>query len=115
MRRIYRHIKLYEKEILELKEQGVTLPKIEKRYGFTYEQVHNFISRYNRNQRKLASGIAIKPKGILRKDENELPPSIQQLSKLTQLQYEIASKDRYAKRLEIENELKNEVGISLKS
>ena len=31
--------------------------------------------------------------------------SIQQLSKLTQLQYELASKDRYIKRLEMENEL----------
>ena len=105
MPRSYRHIKLYEKEILELKEQGVTLREIGKRYGFTYEQVHDFISRYNRNQRKIASGILIKPKGRPRKDGNELPPSIQQLSKYTQMQYELASKERYIKRLEMENEL----------
>ena len=37
-------------------------------YGFTYEQVHNFISRYNINQRKLAAGIALKRKGRPPKD-----------------------------------------------
>lgn len=41
----------------------------------------------------------------LKKDGTELPPSIQQLSKLTQLQYELASKERYIKRLKMENEL----------
>ena len=105
MPRSYRHIKQYEKEILELKRQGITLREIGKRYGFTYEQVHDFISRYNRNQRKIMAGIPLKPKGRPRKNGNELPPSIQQLSKLTQLQYELASKERQIKRLEMENEL----------
>ncbi len=105
MPRSYRHIQQYEKEILELKEEGITLREIGKRCGFTYEQVHDFISRYNRKQRKIASGIPIKPKGRPRKDGTGLPPSIQQLSKLTQLQYELAMKDRHIKQLEMENEL----------
>ena len=57
------------------------------------------------NQRKLEAGITIKPKGRPRKDGNVLPPSIQQLSKLTQLQYELARKERELKRLEMENKL----------
>ena len=63
MPRGYRHIKEYEKEILELKEQGMTLRSIGEKYGFTYDQVHNFISRHNERQRKLAAGIAIRKKG----------------------------------------------------
>ncbi|MBR6567910.1 MAG: hypothetical protein IKK60_04575 [Clostridia bacterium] len=51
------------------------------------------------------AGIPLKPKGRPRKNRNELPPSIQQLSKFTQLQYELASKERQIKRLEMENEL----------
>ena len=65
----------------------------------------DFKVRYNKNQKKLAAGIAIKPKRRPRKDGSKLPPSVQQLSKLSQLQYELASKNRYIKRLEMENEL----------
>lgn len=53
MARSYRYIKEYEKEILELKSKGMTLREIGKKYGFSYEQVHNFISRYNEKQRKI--------------------------------------------------------------
>lgn len=67
--------------------------------------MRDFKARYNKNQKKLAAGIVIKPKGRPRKDGNKLPPSIQQLSKLSQLQYELASKDRYIKWWEMENEL----------
>lgn len=105
MSREYGHIKKYEKEIIELWEQGKSLREIAEMYGFTKEQVQDFKTRYNKNQRKLAAGITIKPKGRPRKDRTELPPSVQQLSKLAQLQYELTSKERYIKRLEMENEL----------
>lgn len=105
MPRSYAHISDYEKEILELKEQGLTLREIGKKFGFTYNQVHNFITRYNSKKRKLEAGIAIKPKGKPGKDGTSLPPSVEQLSKLTQLQYELDRKERYIKRLEMENEL----------
>ena len=62
MPRSYRHIKEYEKEILELKSQGYTLREIGEKYGFTYEQVHNFVSRYNMNQRKIEAGIVLRSK-----------------------------------------------------
>ena len=105
MSRSYRHIKEYENEIIELRKQGKTKREICEKYGFTMKQLTNFITRYNTNQRKLSAGITIKPKGRPPKDRIELPPSVQQLSKLSQLQYELASKERYIKRLEMENEL----------
>ena len=77
MAREYRHIKIYEKEIIELRKQGLTQRKIAEKLGFSKEQIKEFFHRYNRNQRKLAAGI--KPKGKPRKDGVELPPSIQQL------------------------------------
>ena len=105
MPREYRHIQQYEKEIIELWEQGKTLREIAEKFGFSKEQVQEFKTRYNKKQRKLASGVKIKPKGRPRKEGTELPPSVQQLSKLTQLQYELAIKERHIKRLEMENEL----------
>ena len=85
--------------------KGKTLREIGEQFGFTYKQMKDFKTRYNKKQRKLEAGKVIKPKGRPRKDGTSLPPSIQQLSKLSQMQYEIASKDRYIKRLEMENEL----------
>ena len=105
MPRSYRHIQQYEKEILELKAKGLTRKEIGEKLGFTAEQIHEFTKRYNRKQKKLATGIVIKSEVRARKDGASLPPSVQKLSKFTQLQYELASKDRYIKRLEMENEL----------
>ena len=105
MPRDYRHIQQYEKEILELKESGLTHREIGEKLGFDKARIKGFVKRYNQQQRKLAEGKAIKPKGRPRKDGTSLPPSVQQLSKLTQLQYELAMKERHIKQLEMENEL----------
>ena len=105
MSRNYRHINEYEKEIIEMRRQGKSKREICEKYGFSIKQLTDFVTRYNRKQKKLAAGISIKPKGRPRKDGTELPPSVQQLSKLTQLQYELAMKERHIKRLEMENEL----------
>ena len=105
MPREYRHIKQYETEILRLKSEGLTYQEIGERLGFEGIKVKKFFERYRANQNKLSAGIAIKPKGRPRKDGTALPPSVQQLSKLTQLQYELAMKERHIKRLEMENEL----------
>ena len=105
MSREYRHIKQYEEEILRLKEEGLTHREIGERLGFDQSKVKNFFERRRIKEKKLAAGIAIKPKGRAPKEGNTLPPSVQRLSKLTQLQYELASKERYIKRLEMENEL----------
>lgn len=52
----YRHIKMYEKEIFELKEQGLSQRQIAKKLGFTYEKMHRLFKRHNRNQRKVSAG-----------------------------------------------------------
>ncbi len=100
MPREYRHIQKYEKEIMELKLQGYTLRAIGEKFGFTYEQVHNFITRYNTKQRKLAAGIALKKKG--RPPKNYV---VSEEDKIAELKYILARKDAKIKSLEMENEL----------
>ena len=100
MSREYRHIKEYEKEILELKEQGLSKREIGEKLGFTYEQVHNFVTRYNANQRKIAAGVALKRKGRPPKDY-----VVSEQDKVSELRYQLARKDAKIKSLEMENEL----------
>ena len=90
MPRRYQHISNYENEILEMRKKGVTT---------------RFIKRRNRKIRMIKAGQAIHKKGRPRKSDNGIPPSIQRLDKLAQMRYVMASKDRYIKRLEMENEL----------
>ena len=47
MPRSYRHIQEYEKEIMELREQGLTGRQIQEKFGFSKKQYENFITRYN--------------------------------------------------------------------
>ncbi|MBR5951582.1 MAG: hypothetical protein IKZ87_09175 [Actinomycetaceae bacterium] len=105
MARSYRRIQQYEKEIMELKEQGLTHKEVAENLGFTRTQIKKFIERQHKKERKIAAGIEIKPKGRPRKDGTELPPSIQQLSIVSHLKYELARKDAKIKALEMENEL----------
>ena len=100
MPRSYQHISKYEKEILELKAQGLTRKEIGAKLGFTKEQVHNFITRYNEKQRKLKAVVALKAKGRPPKD-----CEITEDMKINELKYIIARKDSKIKRLEMENEL----------
>ena len=96
----YRHIKQYEKEILGLRNQGLTQKEIAERLGFSKDQVKEFFHRYNRNQRKLAAGIAIKRKGRPPKD-----CVVTEQDKVAELKYIITRKDAKIKSLEMENEL----------
>ncbi len=100
MSRSYRHIQEYEKGILELKEQGFTRKQIGEKIGFTAEQIHDFTKRYNRKQRKLAAGIALKRKGRPPKDY-----VVGEQDKVAELKYILARKDARIKSLEMENEL----------
>lgn len=100
MARSYEHISKYEREILELKGQGLTLREIGEQLGFSYEQLHNFITRYNAKQRKIDAGIALRAKGRPPKDYE-----ITEDMKINELKYIIARKDSKIKRLEMENEL----------
>ena len=105
MPREHRHISEYETEIIRMHSQGMTLREIAEKLGFTHKQVQEFKTRYNRKQRMFKAGKAIHKKGRPCKSDNGIPPSIQRLDKLAQMRYVIANKDRYIKRLKMENEL----------
>ena len=100
MPRSYQHISNYEKEILELKSQGLTMREIGAKFGFSKKQVHNFITRYNEKQRRIKAGVALKTKGRPSKDYE-----VTEDMKINELKYIIARKDSKIKRLEMENEL----------
>ena len=100
MPREYRHIEMYEKEIIQLWEQGKTLREIGEQLGFTHKQVQEFKTRYNRKQKKIALGIAIKKKSRPAKDS-----VVTEEDKLADLRYKLARKDARIKQLEMENEL----------
>ncbi|MDY5627451.1 MAG: hypothetical protein SPF92_07620 [Clostridia bacterium] len=100
MPRSYRHMQDYEKEIMELREQGLTGRQIQEKFGFSKKQYENFITRYNRRQDKIAAGIALKRKGR--------PPNdfiVSEQDKVAELKYILARKDAKIKSLEMENEL----------
>ena len=100
MPREYRHISFYEKEILELKEKGLTQQKIADKLGFSKQSVKTFLHRYREKQRKLAAGTVIRRKGR--------PPKncvVSEKDKVAELRYIIARKDAKIKSLEMENEL----------
>lgn len=51
MLREYRHIKAYEKEILELREKGLTQHDIGEKLGFTREQIKEYFQRKRKQDR----------------------------------------------------------------
>ena len=100
MAREYRHIQQYEKEILQLKEEGYTKREIGEKLGFSKEQIKSFLNRYRRRQEKLKAGIALKKKGR--------PPKncvVNEQDKIAELKYMLARKEAKIKALEMENEL----------
>ena len=100
MARSYRHIQQYEKEIMVLREHGMTLRQIGDRLGFSVKQLKNFITRYNENQRRIAAGVVLRKKGRPPKDDKYT-----ETNKVNELKYIIARKDAKIKALEMENEL----------
>ena len=100
MPRSYRYIKEYEKEILQLKEQGLTKKEIGQKLGLSFEQIHNFISRHNETQRRMSAGIALKKRGRPPKDY-----VVREEDKVAELKYILARKEAKIKSLEMENEL----------
>ena len=100
MSRTYGHMKAHEKEIIELREKGFTRKEICEKLGFSIKQLENFITNYNKRQRKIAAGVALKKKGR--------PPknfTVSKQDKISELKYIIARKDARIKSLEMENEL----------
>lgn len=100
MPRNYRHIQEYEREIIELRSEGYTGKEIQAKFGLSKKQYENFITRYNKKQKKIQAGIAIKRKGRPPKDY-----VVSEQDKVAKLRYILAQKDAKIKLLEMENEL----------
>ena len=83
-----------------MREEGYTRREICEKYGFKMKQLVNFITRYNRKQKKIAAGIALRKKGRPSKDY-----VVSEESKISELKYIIARKDTKIKALQMENEL----------
>ena len=62
-KRKYTHVEEYEPVIPQMREEGKTRREIAEHLGLTKRQVEQWVTRYNRRQRKLAAGIVTKPKG----------------------------------------------------
>lgn len=100
MKRKYRNIKQYEKEIFELKEQGLTYAQIGEHFGIERIYIKKFFERYRAKQRKIEAGIAIKKRGRPAKDY-----VVTQEDKVAELRYILARKEARIKSLEMQNEL----------
>lgn len=100
MPRKYRHIQEYEKEIMDLRRQGFWNREVCEKLGFELKQLKNFINRYNKKQKKIAAGIALKRKGRPPKNYD-----ISEMDKVSELKYILARKEAKIKSLEMENEL----------
>lgn len=100
MTRKYRNIKQYEKEIFELKEQGLTYEQIGEHFGIERIYIKKFFERYRVKQRKIEAGIAIKKRGRPAKD-----CVVTQEDKVAELRYILARKEARIKSLEMQNEL----------
>lgn len=100
MARSYENISYYENDILELRKQGLSKREISEKLRFSIKQITNFITRYNRKQDKINSGIQVKPKGRPAKDY-----VVTEEMKINELKYIIDRKNSKIRQLEMENKL----------
>ncbi len=100
MPREYRHISQYEKEILELRDAGLTYREIGEKLGFSKSQIKEFFVRLRIKERKVAAGMSLKRKGRPPKDY-----VVREEDKVAELKYILARKEAKIKSLEMENEL----------
>ena len=88
-KRKWTNIKAVEAEIIKMREEGRTRQEIADMLGLEKVQIKNWISRYNREQARLAAGLPPKRRGRSRKSG---------YTTIEECQYEI-------RRLKMENEL----------
>jgi transposase len=88
MPRKYVKIDVYGKEILELKREGKTNREIAQKLGVDRKRIRNWVFRFNRQQRKLAAGIKLHPKGRPRKDAQPRDIAAEQAYEINRLKME---------------------------
>ena len=100
MPREYRHISKYEKEILVLRDKGLTYREIGEKLGFSQSKIKEFFKRLRIKEQKIEAGISLKRKGRPPKDY-----VVREEDKIAELRYILARKEAKIKSLEMENEL----------
>lgn len=100
MPREYKRIIQHEKELIEMKAQGLTHREIGEKLRYSKSQIKEFFCAYNEEQRKLAAGMALRKNGSLPKDY-----AVSEQDKAAELKYILARKDARIKSLKMENEL----------
>ena len=90
-KRKYTDIKKFEHEIIAMRKAGYTRQEIADKLGLEKEQIKGWISRYNREQARVAAGLPPKRRRRSRKDMTTRDIVLEQ-------QYEID-------RLKMENQL----------
>ena len=96
MPREYRHISQYEKEIVKLKEEGLTHREIGERLGFDRNKIKKFFERRREKERKISAGIALKKKGRPPKDY-----IVREEDKIAELRYILPRTEANIKSLEM--------------
>ena len=90
-KRKYAHMKEIESELVAMRQAGYTRQEIADKFGLEKQQIKDWISRYNREQARLAAGLPPKHRG--RPTKSTAPRDI-----VKEQQYEI-------ERLKMENQL----------
>ena len=80
------NIKILGPEINAMREEGKTRQEIADHFGLDKIQIKNWISRYNREVKRIENGITPCPKGRPRKDGQ--PPHQQEKTELERLRME---------------------------
>ena len=88
-KRNYTHFRELEPQIIAMREEGMSRTQIAEELGLTWKQVDNWVTRYNKRQAALVTGLPSKRKGR---------PRIHPMTTTEEYEKEIA-------RLEMENKL----------
>ena len=62
-RRKYTHVQVMEKQIVSMREAGMTRQEIADELGLEKIQIKNWVIRHNREKARLQQGLPHKPKG----------------------------------------------------
>lgn len=81
-------------------KKGYTHREMGEALGYSKQPIKEFFCAYNKRQRKLGTGIAIRKKGRPAKN-----PVVTENNRHSDLLYKLARKDALIRQLEMENEL----------
>lgn len=85
-KRTWTNMKIIEAEIVEMRKAGKTRQEVVEYFGLSKKQIASWVTRYNKEQAKLAKGILPRRKGRPSKDGQ--PPHESEAAELKRLRME---------------------------